>query len=391
VTNYDYAYDFAGNRLVAATNTIVNNLSYNALNQLMSSTWPTNDVTYEWDAENRLTAINHGPNRSEFFYDGLGRRVQIIEMVNGNTVSNNFFVWCGAEICEQRDSTGGNITKRFFVQGEQSVTLNTQLFITNYYYTRDHLGSVREALDLNGNTETRYDYDPYGHQTVIQDNFTPTFAYTGAFYYSPSALCLTLARPLDVSSGHWLARDPLEETAGLNLYSYVGGEPLIRVDILGYSWSGTLYNWTDSFLGWLPNQLVNTIAGGQPFLNAVQGGLEGWDPSDGGLASLYSMEGLGGNRCSQSYKNAKLVGEAYGLISGAGEIGMGIKGIKAAKRLPLFITGGNGAFNWGSISQQADRLAQDVSNAERRFGELTAERLSGEVVGGNSECNCQSQ
>jgi YD repeat-containing protein len=192
VTNYIYAYDFVGNRLITSTNGIVNNSSYNALNQLVSSTIPTNNVTYEWDAENRLSVINLGTNRSEFYYDGLGRRTQIIEKANGNVVSNNFYLWCGAEICEQRDSTGANVTRRLFRQGET-------ILATNYYYTLDNLGSVREALDANGTTATRYDYDPYGQQTTIQEITKTTFAYTGHFIHAPSKLYLTLKRPYDLN------------------------------------------------------------------------------------------------------------------------------------------------------------------------------------------------
>jgi YD repeat-containing protein len=71
--SYSYAYDPAGNRLQSQVNGLTTQYSYNALNQL-TVTVPaqTNSATYEWDAENRLTAINQGTNRSEFSYDGLG-------------------------------------------------------------------------------------------------------------------------------------------------------------------------------------------------------------------------------------------------------------------------------------------------------------------------------
>ena len=382
VTNYSYAYDFAGNRLVAATNGVQTTFSYSALNQLVSSTLLTNNLTYEWDVENRLTAINNGTNRSEFYYDGLGRRTEIIEKVNDNVVSNNYYLWCGTEICEQRDFTGANVIRRFFGQGEQLST-------GNYYYTRDHLGSVREALDSNGTAETRYDYDPYGQQAVIQEYQKTAFAYTGDFIHVPSKLYLTLARPLDTANGRWLGRDPLDEFAGLNLYSYVGDEPLSRIDLLGYDWVFTGTSWLVDHL--FPDSLVNVVAGGQPYLNAVQGGLEGYDPSDGGLAAIYSWEGLAGNRCSKSYRNGKLIGTGYGLVSGTLEIRGGIKAYKAAKRLPLFTTGGNGMLNWGSISRQADQLANDIKNAKGKFGEHAIEDLSGAVVGEDQKCKCQSQ
>ena len=76
--------------------------------------------TYEWDAENRMTAINYlgSPNRSEFTYDGLGRRVAIIEKANGVVTSTKKFVFIGLTSTEERDASS-NVTKRFFPQGEQ--------------------------------------------------------------------------------------------------------------------------------------------------------------------------------------------------------------------------------------------------------------------------------
>src|SRR5206468_1743116 len=35
--------------------------------------------TYEWDAKNRLVAVNMSTHRSEFTYDGIDRRVRIVE------------------------------------------------------------------------------------------------------------------------------------------------------------------------------------------------------------------------------------------------------------------------------------------------------------------------
>jgi len=226
VTNYTYTYDFAGNRLLEVSNTVASGFTYNALNQLISSTLPTNNVTYEWEGENRLTAVNQGTNRSEFCYDGLGRRYQIIEKANGNIISNNFYLWCGTEICEKRDSTGANVTRRFFSQGEQ-------LSAGNCYYVRDHLGSVREVLDSNGNLLTRYDYDPYGQQSSIQEAMKMTFAYTGHFKHAPSDLYLTLFRAYSSTTAHWLSRDPLEEKAGIGVYEYANNNPINNLDLYG--------------------------------------------------------------------------------------------------------------------------------------------------------------
>lgn len=242
-TNYSYSYDAVGNRLSAAANGLVSRFSYNALNQLVGSTAePPISPVYEWDAANRLTAIQRGTNRSEFSYDGWGRRIRIVEKSNGVGLGTNCLLWCGTEICEVRDATGGNVLRRLYPQGEQLVAGNG---VADYFYTRDHLGSIREALDSNGVLATRYDYDPYGRQIVVQQNLQTVFAFTGHFFHAPSSLYLALYRPLDSVSGRWLSRDPLRWAEFLvdpNLYAYVRNDPIDLKDP-----SGLVPSWTQSF------------------------------------------------------------------------------------------------------------------------------------------------
>ncbi|HZM01521.1 MAG TPA: RHS repeat-associated core domain-containing protein [Candidatus Saccharimonadales bacterium] len=233
-----YTYDLAGNRLTVTQGggsklgpPSTQQFSYSALNQLTgASPAATNSATYEWDAENRLTAINQGTNRSAFSYDGLGRRVEIVEKTNGVVQSANYYLWCGAQICEMRDASGATTLRRLFPQGESLVGANAN---TNYFYTKDHLGSVREALDSNGELVTRYSYDPYGQKSILEEGFPTTFGFTGDFVHQKSGLYLTWFRALDSASGRWLSRDPLGEKINVNVYSYVGNNPINFKDLLG--------------------------------------------------------------------------------------------------------------------------------------------------------------
>ena len=73
--------------------------------------------TFEWDAENRMLAVNIGTHQSEFTYDGLSRRVRIIEKESGATIRDANVFWAATEIIEERLSTGE--VNRFFSGGEQ--------------------------------------------------------------------------------------------------------------------------------------------------------------------------------------------------------------------------------------------------------------------------------
>jgi RHS repeat-associated protein len=183
-------------------------------------------MTYEWDAANRLTAVNEpGGGRSEFAYDGLGRRVRITEKANGTVTSVKNLIWDGTQIAEARNQTN-TITNRYFNEG-------VWISGTSFYYTRDHLGSIRELVDGTGNVRARYDYDPYGRQTQLSGTLTADFGFTGFYYHQPSGLQLAPYREYSANLGRWISRDPISERGGLNLYDYVRNQPIHLMDALG--------------------------------------------------------------------------------------------------------------------------------------------------------------
>ena len=194
-----------------------------------------NDNTYTWDALNRLIAIvyhsgTNAGNHTEMAYDGLSRRIQIVER-SGTTIgsgtinSTKDYLWIGSEMAEERNASN-TVIKRFFPQGEQQSG-------TAYYYSRDHLGSVREMVDSSGNIQARYSYDSFGRTTLVQGANLATFQYAMTYAHQPSGLNLTLFRAFDPNTGRWLSRDPIGEEVGPNLYQYAFNDPADWTDMLG--------------------------------------------------------------------------------------------------------------------------------------------------------------
>lgn len=232
LNSFGYSYDPAGNRVIEQTGSTTNVASYNALNQISTTTSPGAPRTNEWDAKDRLVAVNAGNQRTEFTYDGLGRLASLRLLTNGSQVSLRRFVWCDNEICEERDASGA-ATKRFFPEG---MKVETGPAAGVYFYTRDHLGSVRELTDSVGNVRARYAYDPFGRRTRLTGDLEADFGFAGMFWCSEAGLSLTRFRAYDPALGRWLSRDPLEDAEAEedpNLYSYVGGNPINLTDPLG--------------------------------------------------------------------------------------------------------------------------------------------------------------
>jgi RHS repeat-associated protein len=232
VSTLDYSYDAAGNRLTAQVGGSNYTASYNALNQLSTSTAPGETRQNEWDAKDRLIAVNAGNQRTEFTYDGMDRMVSLRHFTNGTEASLRRFVWCDDSLCEERDGTSV-VTKRFYQQG---MKIESGLATGAFFYTRDHLGSIRELTDSIGNIRARYTYDPYGRRAQVAGDLQTDFGYAGMFFVSEVGLSLTRFRAYDAELARWLSRDPLrkaELNEGPNLYAYVRNNPVNLTDPLG--------------------------------------------------------------------------------------------------------------------------------------------------------------
>jgi RHS repeat-associated protein len=162
-----------------------------------------------------------GTATSQFTYDAFGHIVKIVE----STGSTKQFIWCGDAMCEARDGSG-SLLNQYFPYGQ---TISG----SNYFYTIDHLGSVREMTDSSGNIQAQYSYDSYGRVAQLQGSLAADFQYAGYYFHAPSGLNLAVHRAYSSGLGRWTSRDPLAENEGTNLFCYVDNEPVNDIDPLG--------------------------------------------------------------------------------------------------------------------------------------------------------------
>jgi RHS repeat-associated protein len=163
-----------------------------------------------------------------------------------------------AAVLQERAADGVEVLKTYTPWGEMDYSAASGAGGSGgvaRYYVRDHLGSVIQVLDAAGNSLAAFTYTPYGERRTLAGD--PAIAeritkgYTGHDFHPESGLVLTRYRAYDPTTARWLSPDPIEEAGGLNLYGYVGGDPVNYDDPLGLKvgpW-GTLEGLTDRYIG----------------------------------------------------------------------------------------------------------------------------------------------
>ena len=106
---------------------------------------------------------------------------------------------------------------------------------THNFYHADGNGNVTYMVNSSQAMVANYRYDPYGRMfsyggTLWAQN---VYRFSSKEVHDRSGLYYYLYRFYDPSVQRWVNRDPVEEEAGLNLYSFVSNEPVGFFDLVG--------------------------------------------------------------------------------------------------------------------------------------------------------------
>jgi RHS repeat-associated protein len=254
-----YAYDKVSNRTqeiragnVGNTGTI--DYTYNAADQLTSTTNSGVQTTYTYDANGnqatiggrsftydlagRLTSTTLGGTTTSYAYDGDGRRVS--SATSGG--ADVRYVWDPLapsgipEIVLERES-GGAAVRRYLGGPLGAISFTTTS--ATFYYHRDPLRSIVDVTDASGNAQWRYEYDAYGSERSATDvsGVAPPnpVRFNGQYLDVETTQYHLRARQYDPAVGRFGALDPVEQLNEpySNSYGYVGGRPTVYDDPLG--------------------------------------------------------------------------------------------------------------------------------------------------------------
>lgn len=115
--------------------------------------------TYFWNALNQLVEVKEASTTiATFEYDGAGRRTE--KVASGVT---HTYVYDAEDIVEERLAGSGSGSTRYYHGGgvDEPLARETSVDVVTYYVT-DHLGSVVQETDSDGDVTLDRVYDPWG-------------------------------------------------------------------------------------------------------------------------------------------------------------------------------------------------------------------------------------
>lgn len=167
------------------------------------------------------------------FYDGA-------TLLGGVTQAPNIYTWSSVAAGTYKltakafDSQGLHMTSAPVVVTVTDVPAGTQVF----YIFSDQINTAREITNTDGAKVWQADPDPFGanlpnENPAGQGQFTYNQRFPGQYFDRETGLHYNYFRDYDPQTGRYVQSDPIGLAGGINTYSYVGSEPLRRVDPLG--------------------------------------------------------------------------------------------------------------------------------------------------------------
>ena len=194
----------------------------------------------------------NGVELASYGYDSQNRRIR--KTANGRTVYYHYDL--DNQLLAETLADGTPLREYVYLDGEPLAVRVHDINPGMYFYVNDHLGTPQQLVNLSREVVWKAAYLPFGAAQVRVGAITNNLRFPGQYYDAETGLHYNWNRYYNPATGRYISPDPIGLYGGLNLYAYVGNNPV---------------NWSD------PEGLWSIVGGfgGQANFHAFIAGISG--------------------------------------------------------------------------------------------------------------------
>ena len=257
--SFDYAYDPSGNRTAKMHNGSTETADIDPGSNRLQQTAGPQIINYSYDAAGNLIGdgiFSYGYNAEgrrisatatgqtiSYGYNALGQRIS--KTVNGATT--RYVYDEQGHLAGEYDASGQLIQEIVWLGDLPIAVLRPGATTPDIYYIHaDHLGTPRQITQPSDNKSLwAWESEAFGANLPNQNpsgqgDFVFNLRFPGQYYDQETGLFYNYFRDYDPRIGRYIQSDPIGLKGGINTYTYVGNNPLTRIDPDGRFWGAAL-------------------------------------------------------------------------------------------------------------------------------------------------------
>jgi len=238
----EFSYDPVGNRLTSNKTSYSyengNQLStvdgtrygYDKNGNTISKVSNHEQTNFGYDLEDRLSQVTRNGVTAHYLYDPFGRR--IAKEVNGK---KTWYFYSEQGLTAEFNAEG-KLTASYAYKPDSPWTTDPLMLTRDgkhYFYQNDNLGTPQRLIDSQSKVVWQASYDPFGGAHIVTEQVTNNLRLPGQYFDAETGLYYNWHRFYDPVTGRYVSADPIGLDGGINLYAYVGGDPVNWQDPAG--------------------------------------------------------------------------------------------------------------------------------------------------------------